>query len=96
MRFFEMLLDKLRVNVMGIAVILFFLIKDFGDKLITVLGDATEIPPEAIIAVLGLLIGTGIGGLIAALIRMFESPGVPADVHERVVKFLVEDDDNSP
>ena len=94
MNVIEMLLEKLRVNVMGIAVILFFLIKDFGDKLIGVLGDS-EVPPEAIIAVLGLLIGTGIGGLIAALIRMFESPQVPADVHERLVKSLAKDGDGS-
>ena len=28
------------------------------------------------------LIGTGVGGLIAAMIQMFQSPQVPADVHE--------------
>ena len=33
-----------------------------------------------------MLIGVGIGGLIAAMIRMFESPSVPADVHERLIK----------
>ena len=37
------------------------------------------------------LIGTGVGGLIAAMIQMFQSPQVPADVHERMVKSLVKD-----
>ena len=87
----EMVFDKIRWNVMGIAVLITLLIQDFGDKLIAQLGLVEGIPPEAIIAVLALLIGTGIGGLIAALIRMFESPNVPADVFERVVKLLAKE-----
>ena len=35
---------------------------------------------------LSTLIGVGIGGLIAAMIQMFNSPQVPADVHERMVQ----------
>ena len=35
------------------------------------------------------LISVAVGGLLAAMIRMFESPQVPADVHERMMKNLV-------
>ena len=90
MRFFEMLLDKLRVNVVIVAVLVTWVIVDFGDKLIDLLKGA-DIEPELVITVLVGLIGTGIGGLIAAMIRMFESPSVPADVHERLVKSLAQD-----
>ena len=83
---FEMLIDKLRVNVVIVAVLVTWVIVDFGDKLIAQLDKATDIPPEAIIAVLALLIGTGIGGLLSAMVRMFESPSVPADLHERLMK----------
>ena len=75
-----MLLDKLRVNVIIIAVLVGWIIIDFGDKLIDKLPES--VGPE----VLALLIGTGIGGMIATMMRMFESPSVPADVHERLVK----------
>ena len=95
MRFFEMLLDKLRVNVVIVAVLVTWVIVDFGDKLIDLLKGA-DIEPELVITVLVGLIGTGIGGLIAAMIRMFESPSVPADVHERLVKSLAKDDDGRP
>ena len=91
MRFFEMLLDKLRVNVVIVAVLVTWVIVDFGDKLIDLLKGA-DIEPELVITVLVGLIGTGIGGLIAAMIRMFESPSVPADVHERLVKSLAKED----
>ena len=84
-RLFEMVLDKLRVNVVIIAALVAFLIMDFGDKLID------RLPEEIGAEVLALLIGTGIGGLIAAMIRMFESPQVPADVHERLVKAMHEE-----
>ena len=85
MRFSEMLLDKLRVNVIIVAALVTWLILDFGDKLIEKLPAA--VGPE----LLSMLIGVGIGGLIAAMIRMFESPSVPADVHERLVKSLARD-----
>ena len=84
MRLVEMLLDKLRVNVLIIAAMVTWLILDFGDKLIGKLQEPIASD------VLSLLIGVGIGGLIAALTRMFESPQVPADVHERLVKSLTE------
>ena len=75
-----MLLDKLRVNVVIIACLVTFIIVDFGNKLIDRLPES--VGPE----VIALLIGTGIGGLIAAMIRMFESPNVPAELHERLMK----------
>ena len=53
---------------------------DLTDKLIDKLPES--VGPE----VIALLIGTGIGGLIAAMIRMFESPNVPAELHERLMK----------
>ena len=87
MRLIEMLLDKLRVNVIIVAAMVTWVIVDFGDKLIELLHDA-QVDPEIVITVIVALISTGIGGLIAAMIRMFESPSVPADVHERLVKSL--------
>ena len=87
MRVIEMLFDKLRVNVIIVAGLVTWLILDFGDKLIEKLPEA--VGPE----LLSMLIGVGIGGLIAAMIRMFESPSVPADVHERLVKSLAKDGD---
>ena len=86
MRFLEMLLDKLRVNVVIIAGLVTWLILDFGDKLIEKL--PADVGPE----VISMLIGVGIGGLIAAMTRMFESPQVPAEVHERLVKSLSKDE----
>ena len=87
MRLIEMLLDKLRVNVIIMAVLITLLIMDFSDKLID------RLPATITSDVLSLLIGVGIGGLISALTRMFESPQVPADVHERLVKSLAKDGD---
>ena len=85
MRFLEMLFERLRINVVIVALVIAFLIHDFGDKLIALLATA-GIPPELIITLLSTLIGVGIGGLIAAMIQMFNSPQVPADVHERMFK----------
>ena len=82
----EMVFDKIRWNVMGIAVIIAYLIVDFGDKLIDLLADNKAVEPELIITVIVGLIGTGIGGLIIAMGRMFDSPNVPADTHERMLK----------
>ena len=93
MRFFEMLLDKLRVNVIIVAALVTWLILDFGDKLIEKLPAAVDFGRSCCP---GAHRRTGIGGLIAAMIRMFESPSVPADVHERLVKSLAKDNDNSP
>ena len=65
-------------------VIIAYLIVDFGDKLIDLLADSKAVEPELIITVIVGLIGTGIGGLIIAMGRMFDSPSsVPADLHER-------------
>ena len=89
MNVIEMLFNKLRVNVIIVAGLVTWLILDFGDKLIEKLPVA--VGPE----LLSMLIGVGIGGLIAAMIRMFESPSVPADVHERLIKSLAKDDDGS-
>ena len=85
----EMVLDKLRINVVIVALLVAWIIVDFGDKLIKLLQDA-NVDPQLIITVIVGLIGTGVGGLIAAMIRMFESPNVPADLHERVVKNLMD------
>ena len=76
---------KLRTNVIIIAALITWIIMDFGDAMIVLLGKETDLPPEAIIAIMSMLIGTGIGGLIVAMTRMFESPQVPADTHERIV-----------
>ena len=84
-RFFEMILDKLRINVIIIALLVTWIIIDFGDKLIGLLVHG-DVDPQLIITVLVGLISAGVGGLIAAMVRMFESPSVPADVHERLVK----------
>ena len=59
----EMVFDKIRWNVMGIAVIIAYLITDFGDKLINLLSNDKTVEPELIITVIVGLIGTGIGGL---------------------------------
>ena len=75
----ERVLDRLRPNVLIIAGMVTFLIVDYGDKLID------KLPNGVSESVLTGLIGVGIGGLIAAMMRMFESPSVPADVHERMV-----------
>ena len=83
MRFLEMIFERLRINVVIVALVIAYLVADFGDKLIGLLGGA-GIPPELVITLLSTLIGVGIGGLIAAMIQMFNSPQVPADVHERM------------
>ena len=74
MKFIEMIIDKLRINVLIVALLVTWLIMDFGDKLIGLLAGIEGITPAAIIGVISGLIGVGIGGLIAAMIRMFESP----------------------
>ena len=89
MRFLELLFERLRINVVIVALVIAFLVNDFGDKLIGLLGGG-GIPPELIITLLSTLIGVGIGGLIAAMIQMFNSPQVPADAHERIVKVLMD------
>ena len=80
----EMMIDKLRVNVVIVALLITWIIIDFGDKLINLL--TGDVQPDLIITVLTGLIGVGIGGLITAMGRMFDSPSVPADTFERVVK----------
>lgn len=86
----EMLLDKMRVNVLLIGLLIFLLVGNFGEMLIGVM-DKSEVSEDVIITVLVALISTGIGGLIAAMIRMFESPSVPASTHEMIVKLLNKD-----
>lgn len=85
----EMVIDRLRVNVIIVAVLVTWVIIDFGDKLIHLL-DVKKVDPELIVTVLVGLIGTGVGGLIAAMIRMFESPQVPAEVVTHIVDRLLE------
>ena len=80
---------KLRTNVLIVAGLVTWLIMDFGDKMINLLGGTVGLSPEAIIGILGVLIGTGIGGLIVAMMEMFKSPAVPADTHERIVDALL-------
>ena len=72
--------ERMRPNVIIVAVIIAVLIDRFGERLID------RLPEEVGPSVLTGLIGVGIGGLIAAMMRMFESPSVPADVHERMIK----------
>ena len=86
-RLIEMILDKLRINVIIIAMIVAWIVVDFGDKLITLL-DKDQVSPNLVITVLVALISTGVGGLIAAMVRMFESPSVPADTFERLMTRL--------
>ena len=81
----ERVFDRLRPNVIIIAGAVTFLIHDFGDKLILEL-KAADVPPEVLLTALTGLIFTGIGGLIACMMRMFESPSVPADVFERMMR----------
>ena len=85
MRLAEMLFEKIRWNVMGIAVILAWIITDFGDKLISLLEDS-KVDPELIVTVLVGLISVGVGGLIAAMVRMFDSPSVPSEIHETLLR----------
>lgn len=85
MNWFERLLDRLRPNVLAVAFLVTWIIIDFGDKLIELL-DTQKVDPDLIVTVIVALISTGVGGLIAAMIRMFESPSVPADTHERMMK----------
>ena len=87
-RLVEMVFDKIRWNVMGIALIIAWIIIDFGDKLIGLL-EAKAVDPQLIITVIVGLISVGVGGLITAMVRMFESPSVPAETHERLTKDLV-------
>ena len=84
----ERVFDRLRPNVLIVAGLVTFLIMDFGDKLIS-----TRFLIAVGAEVLALLIGTGIGGLIACMMRMFESPSVPADVHERMMREVRKDGD---
>lgn len=95
MKILEMIFDKIRWNVMGVALIIAWLLNDFGDKLIRLLKQS-EVDPQLIITVIVGLISVGIGGLITAMVRMFETPSVPADVHERMIKALAKDDDERP
>ena len=81
--------DRLRPNVLMIAGLVTFLIHDFGDRLIIELKVA-DLEPEVIITVLTGLIFTGIGGLIACMMRMFESPAIPADLHERMMREMLQ------
>ena len=85
MRMVEMLVDKMRVNVLLIALLIYALVGDFGERLINIM-DKSQVSEDVIITVLVALISTGVGGLIAAMVRMFESPSVPADVHERLMR----------
>ena len=87
----ERVFDRLRPNVLIIALLVTFLIHDFGDRLIAELKDA-DVSPQVLITALTGLIFTGIGGLIACMMRMFESPSVPADVFERMMRERKEQD----
>ena len=93
-RLVEIVLDKLRVNVILVAFLVTWVIVSFGDKLLRILKNE-EVEPQLIITVLVGLISVGVGGLIAAMIRMFESPQVPADLHERVIRQLTDELDKA-
>ena len=81
----ERIVDRYRLNVVTLAVMVFFLVKDFGDKLLVQLNKSTDTSGEAIIGILGILIGTGVGGLIALMMRLIETPSVPVENHERII-----------
>lgn len=83
---FDRVADRLKPNVLAIAVLVYLVIRDFGDKLIEQIENIPNFPPEAIVAILTTLITSGVVGLIAAMIRMFETPTVPADVAERMIR----------
>ena len=85
----EVILEKLRINVVILSSLITWIIIDFGNKLIHLLHDEETIDPQLIITVLVGLISVGTGGLIAAMMRMFEPAQVPAEVHERVIKGLL-------
>ena len=72
--------DRLRPNVIIIAVLVTWLLKDYGDALIKLL------PKGSAEIVLTSLITTGVAGLIIAMQRMFEQASVPADTFERVIE----------
>ena len=77
-------IDRLRPNVIIIALLVYYLIKDFGDKLINQIPEETS--SDVIITILTALISVGVGGLLGAMMRMFESPSIPADVFERIMR----------
>ena len=79
----ELLVEKLKINVLAIAVLVTIIILSFGDSLMGKLGEDSS---ESMVTLLSTLIGVGIGGLIAVMVRIFESPNVPADMHERMSK----------
>ena len=83
----ERIFDRLRPNVIIVALLVTFLIMYFGEKLID------KISGDVGAEVLALLIGTGIGGLIACMMRMFESPSIPADTFERMMRVRERSDD---
>ena len=90
MRFLELLFERLRINVVIVALVIAFLVHDFGDKLIGLLRrwwDTAGVDNHPAINADRRL---NIGGLIAAMIQMFNSPQVPADSHERIVKALMD------
>ena len=75
-RLASILLDKMRVNVIIVAIIVWRIIDSFGGRLIHLLADQ-QVDPQLVITVIVGLIGTGVGGLIAAMIQMFQSPAGP-------------------
>ena len=91
----EVLLDQPRIYVIIVALLVTWTITDFGEKLIHILRKNDAVDPDLIVTVLVGLISVGIGGLIATMVRMFESPQVPAATHERLMKQLTKEQDNT-
>ena len=81
---------KLRTNVLIVAGLVTWLITDFGDKMINLLGGTVGLSPEAIIGILGVLIGTGIGGLIVAMMEMLTEIASGASGHARADRRCVD------
>jgi hypothetical protein len=84
MKFFEMLFEKLRINVIILAFLVAFLTLEFAQML------TPKIPDLLSAEILALLIGVGIGGLLTAMMQMFSGPSVPSDAHERMMIKLID------
>lgn len=90
MKLLQLIFDRLRPNVIIVATLVTWITLDFGDKMILLLADVTDLTAESIITILATLIGVAIGGLIAAMVRMFEQANVPADSHERIIERILD------
>ena len=84
MKFWELLFEKLRINVIFLALLVAFLTLEFAQMLVPKLPDLLSGE------ILALLIGVGIGGLLTTMQAMFGGPSVPSDAHERMMMAMME------